>query len=92
MQINEELLEKVNDMDLRTLKLQLIRRILQTDDAQLLQTAAQLLEMDREEAPDTLSSPGSTPFPPPAGDTPLDEDARELQDSIDEVFRQEEKK
>ena len=34
-------------MDLRTLKLQLIQRILQTDDAQLLQTAAQLLEMDR---------------------------------------------
>ncbi len=78
-------------MDLRTLKLQLIQRILQTDDAQLLQTAAQLLEIDREDAPDTLSSPGSTPFPPPTSDTPLDEDARELQDSIDEVFRPDKK-
>lgn len=63
-------------MDLRTLKLQIINRIIETHDAALLQTVAKILDLQTQ-----------TGFPPE--DSPpqnMSEATRELQRSIDEIF------
>lgn len=69
-------------MDIDTLKLRLIRRILQIEDPEVLRNLVRLLEgADRQrKAGQPIEG-----FPPPSS-TPLDEDAREIQDSIDETF------
>jgi len=70
-------------MDLDPLKLRLIRRILQIEDPEVLRTLVRLLEGAELRGEAELPIDG---FPPPPSSTPLDEDAREIQDSIDETF------
>lgn len=69
-------------MNLAPIKLHLIRRILQIEDPEVLRTLLRLLE-----GADLQRKAGQPieGFPPPSS-TPLDEDAREIQDSIDETF------
>lgn len=69
-------------MNLAPVKLHLIRRILQIEDPELLRTLARLLEGVEQRGEEGQPIEG---FPPPSS-TPLDEDAREIQDAIDETF------
>ncbi len=69
-------------MDIDSLKLRLIRRILRIDDPEMLRTLVRLLEGAGLPDEDARAIEG---FPPPSS-TPLDKDAREIQDSIDETF------
>jgi hypothetical protein len=59
-------------MDLKSFKLRLVRAILQCEDPELLEAVQQILNLDR-------SPPAISP-----GDLP--DDARELQQSLDELF------
>lgn len=60
-------------MDHKSLKLMLVREILRCEDPEVLQAVQQLLLLDREPAPDQASDP-------------LPEDARELQQTLDDLF------
>jgi len=63
-------------MDLKTLKLQIINRIIETNDPTLLHTVAKILDLQSQ-----------TGFPPEdAPQQNVSEAAQELQRSIDEVF------
>ncbi|MCO6491522.1 MAG: hypothetical protein J5I98_24110 [Phaeodactylibacter sp.] len=71
-------------MDLKTLKLQLIQRILQTQDAGLLQTALKVLELGGR--PSDAPPPREEPPVLPQGRPPQDEEVKQLQRDIDELF------
>ena len=73
-------------MDLKTIKLQIINQIMQTDDLELLQTIRQILSLNSSQG--TIQGQPYIPFENPAlpKQEKLDEGAQELQDSIDEIF------
>ncbi len=63
-------------MDVKTLKLEIINRILETEDLKLLQTIGRMLDLQ-----------GFSGFPPPvSGSRNLSEAAKDLQHSINEIF------
>lgn len=76
---------------MKSLKLQLVRQIMATDDPEVLETIRQVLEVA-----DEVPQANSPEFPPPdaiatalglSSSSNLDGDAQDLQQSIDEVFR-----
>jgi hypothetical protein len=67
-------------MDLQTLKLQLINRILETNDRKVLVTLQRILEMPPAAPPDT----GTPSLPTEQGTT--DASTQDLQNDIDEIF------
>lgn len=75
-------------MDLKKFKLELINKIMQTNDLALLQTIQQVLSLNSDNPMDS----NVLPVHPLHQATPgirmekLDEAAQELQDSIDQVF------
>ncbi len=75
---------------MKSLKLQLVRQIMATDDPEVLETIRQVLEMGGEVKPSS-----SPEFPPQdtiaaalglSSSSNLDGDAQDLQQSIDEIF------
>ena len=73
-------------MDVSALKLQLIQQALQTDDAQLLQTALRVLQLGRPTNLHTPTPPQQEPNILQQGQPPMDEDVKQLQRDIDELF------
>lgn len=73
-------------MDTKSLKLKIINRLLRVDDPEILRTVAGILDLNEITPPDKPNTIYPTDFPPPPSSTPLDEDAREIQDSLDDIF------
>ena len=73
-------------MDIDQLKLKLIQRVLQTEDAELLRTALKVLELGGRSV---AAPPSPSRQEPPVlqpGQPPADEDIKQLQRDIDELF------
>lgn len=73
-------------MDVKALKLRIIQQVSQCNDTALLTTVADMLDALQGNATVPMMPP--RPFPLNASPTPspLDDDLRDLQASIDEVF------
>ena len=71
-------------MDIKDLKLQLIQRALQTEDAELLETALRVLQLGRQSPISPLSQQELPMLQ--QGQSPKDEEVKQLQRDIDELF------
>lgn len=83
MQIAVFCQKKEENMDMRQLKLELIRRISECEDEEILRALWKVMDIGKSPAADASPPPFARP---PASNRPLDEDARDLQSDIDEVF------
>ena len=76
-------------MDLNQLKLQLIQRILEAADTEVLQAVLRVLQLEKVEekaSPPGLSQDADPPQILDQGQTPTGVDVRQLQQDIDEIF------
>lgn len=74
-------------MDVKSLQLQLISHILQTQDLQVLQTLAGILDLKTPPPAEPNEFTSHSPFfPPIATSAPASEPVRDIQNEIDQLF------